>query len=110
MRPVRAAFDIEVICPAHLAQAAFPYSGKGLPPRPFSLWGNVSALHRARTTTIGRPYGDTPLAKPNYSFEKRQREIAKKKQQEEKDARKREEREAAKAALDSAAKTPASDQ
>jgi hypothetical protein len=40
----------------------------------------------------------TSLAKPNYSFEKRQREIAKKKQQEEKDARKREAREAAKAA------------
>lgn len=35
------------------------------------------------------------LAKPNYSYEKRQREIAKKKQQEEKDARKREAREAA---------------
>lgn len=35
------------------------------------------------------------MAKPNYSFEKRQREIAKKKQQEEKDARKREAREAA---------------
>jgi len=29
------------------------------------------------------------LAKPNYSFEKRQREIAKKKQKEEKEARKR---------------------
>jgi len=38
------------------------------------------------------------LAKPNYSFEKRQREIAKKKKQDEKDARKREAREAAKAA------------
>jgi hypothetical protein len=38
------------------------------------------------------------LAKPNYSFEKRQREIAKKKQQEEKDARKREAREDAKPA------------
>ena len=37
------------------------------------------------------------MAKPNYSFEKRQREIAKKKKQEEKDARKREAREAAKA-------------
>lgn len=36
------------------------------------------------------------MAKPNYSFEKRQREIAKKKQQDEKDARKREAREAAK--------------
>ena len=39
-----------------------------------------------------------PLAKPNYSFEKRQREIAKKKKQDEKDARKREAREAAQAA------------
>jgi hypothetical protein len=39
-----------------------------------------------------------PLAKPNYSYEKRQRELAKKKQQDAKDARKREEREAAKAA------------
>ncbi len=34
------------------------------------------------------------MAKPNYSYEKRQREIAKKKQQDAKDARKREEREA----------------
>ena len=31
----------------------------------------------------------TPLAKPNYSFEKRQREIAKKKQQDEKQAKKK---------------------
>ena len=38
-----------------------------------------------------------PMAKPNYSFEKRQRELAKKKKQEEKDAKKRAEREAAKA-------------
>ena len=38
-----------------------------------------------------------PLAKPNYSFEKRQRELAKKKKQDEKDARKREARDAAKA-------------
>lgn len=37
------------------------------------------------------------MAKPNYSFEKRQREIAKKKKQDQKDARKREAREAAKA-------------
>ena len=42
------------------------------------------------------------LAKPNYSYEKRQREIAKKKQQDAKDARKREEREAAKAAANAA--------
>ena len=46
----------------------------------------------------GTPYGEISLAKPNYSFDKRQREIAKKKQQEEKDARKREAREAAKPA------------
>ena len=37
------------------------------------------------------------MAKPNYSFEKRQRELAKKKKKEEKDARKRAGREAAKA-------------
>jgi len=35
------------------------------------------------------------MAKPNYSFEKRQRELAKKKKQDEKDAKKRAEREAA---------------
>lgn len=38
------------------------------------------------------------MPKPNYSFEKRQREIAKKKQQEDKQAKKRQEREASKAA------------
>lgn len=38
-----------------------------------------------------------PLAKPNYSFEKRQRELASKKKQEEKDARKKAAREQAKA-------------
>lgn len=43
-------------------------------------------------------YRGSSLAKPNYSFEKRQREIAKKKKQDQKDARKREAREAAKAA------------
>ncbi|HVI26973.1 MAG TPA: hypothetical protein VM576_12445 [Xanthomonadaceae bacterium] len=36
------------------------------------------------------------MAKPNYSFEKRQRELAKKKKQDEKDAKKRAAREAAK--------------
>ena len=34
------------------------------------------------------------MAKPNYAFEKRQRELAKKKQKDEKDARKRQAREA----------------
>lgn len=50
--------------------------------------------------TLVCPTGDTALAKPNYSFDKRQREIAKKKQQEEKDARKREARDAARQAAD----------
>lgn len=36
------------------------------------------------------------MAKPNYSFEKRQREVAKKKKQDEKEARKREARDAGK--------------
>lgn len=40
------------------------------------------------------------MAKPNYSFEKRQRELAKKKQQDEKLAKKKEAREAAKATTD----------
>ncbi|MBB3343013.1 MULTISPECIES: hypothetical protein [unclassified Luteimonas] len=34
------------------------------------------------------------MAKPNYSFEKRQRELAKKKKKDEKDAKKRAERDA----------------
>ena len=50
------------------------------------------------------------LAKPNYSYEKRQREIAKKKQQEEKDARKREAREAAQVVTDPAKKSPPDNQ
>ncbi len=37
------------------------------------------------------------MAKPNYNFEKRQREIAKKKQQDEKQAKKRAARESGKA-------------
>ncbi len=39
------------------------------------------------------------MAKPNYTFEKRQRELAKKKKQDEKDAKKRAEREAAQPAV-----------
>ena len=38
------------------------------------------------------------MAKPNYSYEKRQRELAKKRKQDAKDAKKREAREAATAA------------
>ncbi|TQM10492.1 hypothetical protein FB548_2695 [Pseudoxanthomonas sp. 3HH-4] len=40
------------------------------------------------------------MAKPNYSFEKRQRELAKKKKKDEKDAKKRAERDAAQPGAD----------
>ena len=43
------------------------------------------------------------MAKPNYSFEKRQRELAKKKKKDEKDAKKRAERDAARPDAESAA-------
>ena len=43
------------------------------------------------------------MAKPNYSFEKRQRELAKKKKLEEKNAKKRAQREAAKGGGDAKA-------
>jgi hypothetical protein len=49
------------------------------------------------------------LAKPNYSFEKRQRELASKKQKEEKQAKKREAREAAKAAVAATSDNPPPD-
>jgi hypothetical protein len=49
------------------------------------------------------------LAKPNYSFEKRQREIAAKKQKEEKLAKKQQAREAAKAASQPAGEHTPSD-
>jgi len=56
----------------------------------------VRAIDAAPATLDPPHLESAPLAKPNYSFEKRQRELAKKKQQDEKDARKREAREAAK--------------
>lgn len=49
------------------------------------------------------------MAKPNYSFEKRQREIAAKKQKDEKLAKKKEAREAAKAASQPASERTPSD-
>lgn len=49
------------------------------------------------------------MAKPNYSFEKRQRELAAKKQKDEKLAKKREAREAAKAANQAASEQAPSD-
>lgn len=57
-----------------------------------------TTVNATRQHYTGTPDGEKSLAKPNYSFEKRQREIAKKKQQDEKDARKREAREAARSA------------
>jgi hypothetical protein len=52
---------------------------------------------------------DITVAKPNYNFEKRQREIAKKKQQDEKQAKKRAARENNKPA-DTASEPPADPQ
>ena len=52
----------------------------------------VAGGHADRTISSPLPHTETDLAKPNYAFEKRQRELAKKKKQEEKDARKREAR------------------
>ena len=61
----------------------------------------------ARPITMGQSHRrGSPLAKPNYSFEKRQREIAKKKKQDEKDARKREAREAAQPASPASGDAP----
>lgn len=62
---------------------------------PLSRAEYLEASFSVHYTAIPRP---SSMAKPNYSFEKRQREIAKKKKQDEKDAKKRAEREAAKAA------------
>lgn len=75
---------------------------------PASANGRNGSVHVGTTVIAtqqhytGPPDGEKFLAKPNYSFEKRQREIAKKKQQDEKDARKREAREAAKPASEKA--------
>lgn len=59
-------------------------------------------LRRAgRRTTPAQPlittHQDNPLPKPNYSFEKRQREITKKKKQDDKQAKKVASRDSAKA-------------
>ncbi len=74
--------------------------------RVLSIAPATTPAHRGYTVGPISHTAGIHLAKPNYSFEKRQREIAKKKQQDEKDARKREAREAAKAAADAEAKTP----
>jgi hypothetical protein len=72
----------------------------GPPAIPRSLGLSVSTC----AITLGFPASRYfHLAKPNYSFEKRQREIAKKKEKDEKDARKRQARDAAKPASDDTA-------
>lgn len=65
--------------------------------------GSLPPQHPRDTVRVSlfplpKPCEKAPLAKPNYSFEKRQREIAKKKQQDEKQARKKAARETAKPA------------
>ncbi|WFC43533.1 hypothetical protein [Pseudoxanthomonas sp. SE1] len=59
------------------------------------LWN----AHR-HATPHSRPQVTLSMAKPNYSFEKRQRELAKKKKKDEKDAKKRAERDAAQPGAD----------
>lgn len=54
------------------------------------------AWPRRAAYTVGLSHAQKTMAKPNYSFEKRQRELAKKKKQEEKQAKKRADRDAAK--------------
>src|SRR5690606_13311980 len=53
------------------------------------------AFRRHRLDWTPAPTGELPMAKPNYSFEKRQREIAKKKKQDAKAARKQAAKDAA---------------
>ena len=67
--------------------------------------GWAAGHHSGHATLAGRPgtlahptRSHAALAKPNYSFEKRQREIAKKKKKEEKLARKQEARDDARPA------------
>lgn len=67
-----------------------PYGGPGPKTASLAVFVFLGDTHteactetHANTTT-----GGTDLAKPNYSFEKRQRELAKKKKQEEKRQRK----------------------
>ena len=63
--------------------------------------GRFSRHGQARGFTLAAStFERDTLAKPNYSFEKRQRELANKKKQEEKDAKKRAAREAAQPASD----------
>ena len=57
---------------------------------------------RRQARTLPRPEARILVAKPNYSFEKRQRELAQKKKQDEKDAKKRAERAARTAAPEQA--------
>src|SRR3546814_6622426 len=71
----------------------FPYTTRFRAPRRTRVPGVIRNPYNGGPS----PYRGSSLAKPNYSFEKRQREIAKKKKQDLKDARKREAREAAKA-------------
>ena len=80
--------------------------GAGPASRRASLPGTDLSAH-THAITLGAPISrHSPLAKPNYSFEKRQREIAKKKEKDEKSARKRE---AAKAAAGAAGDAAAVD-
>jgi len=80
-------------------QCAAPWTPSAQYGYPINGWIDKSEFQalaigtlRPPPTLRARHHVDFPMAKPNYSFEKRQRELAKKKKQEDKDARKRGER------------------
>lgn len=53
-----------------------------------TISSDTRAVDRSAVSFAAIPFEETFLAKPNYSFEKRQREIARKKKQDEKRQRK----------------------
>ncbi len=73
--------------PAHDNDRGMQWQIAAFPPQ----WRSMG-MRPVRITSLNREPG---LAKPNYGYEKRQRELAKKKKKDAKDARKREAREAA---------------
>ncbi|GAB3352133.1 hypothetical protein GCM10027430_16930 [Lysobacter tyrosinilyticus] len=71
-----------------------------LGPGVFPLLRRVGTCCPRAWPKLPLPFEKITLAKPNYSFEKRQRELAKKKQQDEKQAKKQKARDATKADAD----------
>jgi hypothetical protein len=77
------------------ASTAGPSTGRQGPSRPRG--SNPGEVGRTRVSSLRSPpprpvHQESLLAKPNYSFEKRQRELAKKKKQEQKLEQKRQQK------------------